>query len=211
MKLRTRFTAVAGGTVLALTLAACGSGDQDATTSAPAGDDSSETTTESTLQPEVSEMHNDADVNFAQMMIVHHEGAIEMADVAVERAASEEVRTLAEGIAAAQGPEITQMTSWLETWGQETSPTGDGGMDHGGMEMEGMTQEEAMVELESLPDAEFELRFLELMIAHHRGAVDMAETELDNGENPEALALAQTMIEDQQAEISAMEDMLEIR
>ncbi|MGC5617648.1 DUF305 domain-containing protein [Georgenia sp. Z1491] len=211
MKLRTLLTTVAGGTVLALTLAACGNGDQDAATSAAAEEESSETTTESTLQPEVSDMHNEADVNFAQMMIVHHEGAIEMADVAVERAGSQEVRTLAEGISAAQGPEITQMTSWLEAWGEETSPAGDGGMDHGGMEMEGLTQEEAMVELESVPDAEFELRFLELMIAHHRGAVDMAETELDDGENPEALALAQTMIDDQQAEITEMEDMLESR
>src|SRR5690625_2945483 len=116
---------------------------------------------------------------FAQMMIVHHEGAIEMADLAVEQASSEEVRSLAERIYAAQGPEIEEMTSWLEAWGEDTAPMG--GMEgHGGMDMEGMSQEEAMAELESLSGAEFDRRFLELMIAHHRGAVDMAQSELDD-------------------------------
>ncbi len=82
-------------------------------------------------------------------------------------------------------------------------------MDHGGMDMEGMSQEEAMAELESLSGAEFDQRFLELMIAHHRGAVDMAQEELDGGENPQALELAQTIIDDQQAEITEMEQLLE--
>src|SRR5690625_2266046 len=147
---------------------------------------------------------------FAQMMIVHHEGAIEMADLAVEQASSEEVRSLAERIYAAQGPEIEEMTSWLEAWGEDTAPMG--GMEgHGGMDMEGMSQEqeEAMAELESLSGAEFDRRFLELMIAHHRGAVDMAQSELDDGENPQALELAQTIIDDQQAEITEMEELLQ--
>ncbi|PYF95915.1 protein of unknown function [Georgenia satyanarayanai] len=83
-----------------------------------------------------------------------------------------------------------------------------GGMDHGGMDMEGMSQEEAMAELESLSGAEFDQRFLELMIAHHRGAVDMAQAELDGGENPQGLELAQKIIDDQQAEITEMEELL---
>lgn len=86
---------------------------------------------------------------------------------------------------------------------------GHEGMDHGDMDMEGMSQEEAMAELESLSGAEFDRRFLELMIAHHRGAVDMAQEELDGGENPEALELAQKIIDDQQAEISETEQLLE--
>ncbi|MGC0250457.1 MULTISPECIES: DUF305 domain-containing protein [unclassified Pseudactinotalea] len=154
-------------------------------------------------------MHNDEDTMFAQMMIIHHEGAIEMADLAQEQADSEEVRSIGERISAAQDPEIKQMTSWLETWGEETSPAGGmEGMDHG-MDMEGMSQEEAMAELESLSGAEFDQRFLELMIAHHRGAVDMAQAELDGGENPQALELAQKIIDDQQAEIAEMEQMLD--
>ncbi|WP_425554619.1 DUF305 domain-containing protein [Georgenia daeguensis] len=153
--------------------------------------------------------HNAADTEFAQMMIVHHEGAIEMADLAVEKADSEDVRSLAEGISAAQGPEIEEMTSWLEAWGEETSPMGGmEGMDHGGMEMEGMSQEEAMQHLEGLSGTEFDRSFLEMMIAHHQGAVTMAQTELEEGENPQALELAEKIIADQEAEISEMEQML---
>jgi len=206
--LRTRLAAVAGGIALTLSLAACGNGET--APEEPAAGTATEETTDSASQTEAEDVHNDADTMFAQMMIVHHEGAIEMADLAVEKADSEEVRSLAERISAAQGPEIEKMTSWLEAWGEETSPMGGmEGMDHGDMDMEGMSQEEAMAELESLSGAEFDQRFLELMIAHHRGAVDMAQEELDGGENPEALELAQKIIDDQQAEISEMEELLQ--
>ncbi|WP_324653840.1 DUF305 domain-containing protein [Georgenia sp. H159] len=209
MTLRTRLAAVAGGIALTLSLAACGDGGET-TPEEPAAGTAAEETTDSPSQTEAEDVHNDADTMFAQMMIVHHEGAIEMADLAVEKADSEEVRSLAERISAAQGPEIEKMTSWLEAWGEETSPTGGmEGMDHGDMDMEGMSQEEAMAELESLSGAEFDQRFLELMIAHHRGAVDMAQEELDGGENPQALELAQKIIDDQQAEISEMEELLQ--
>ncbi|MPV37877.1 DUF305 domain-containing protein [Georgenia subflava] len=147
---------------------------------------------------------------FAQMMIVHHQGAIEMADLAVEKAENEDVRSLAEDISAAQGPEIEQMTSWLQAWGEDIEPMG--GMEgHGGMEMDGMSQGEAMAELEGLSGTDFDRRFLELMTAHHQGAVTMAEEELADGENPQALELAQTIIDDQQAEIAQMEQMLQDR
>src|SRR5690625_3345615 len=161
--LSTRLTAVAGGIALTLALAACGNGEQTTPEEPAAGTATEETTGSAT---EAEDVHNDADTTFAQMMIVHHEGAIEMADLAVEKADSEEVHSLAERISAAQGPEIEKMTSWLEAWGEETSPTGGmEGMDHGGMDMEGMSQEEAMAELESLSGAEFDRRFLELMLS----------------------------------------------
>lgn len=193
--------AVGAAAALTLTLAACGGNTEDAN---PAQ------TPETTASAEqVDPAHNDADTMFAQMMIIHHEGAIEMADLAVEKASSQEVRTLAGDISAAQGPEIEQMTSWLQVWGEDTTPSG--GMDHtghGGMDMEGMSQEEAMAELEGLSGTEFDQRFLELMIAHHQGAVEMAQTQLADGENPQARELAQQIIDDQQAEISEMEGML---
>ncbi|MGC5077366.1 DUF305 domain-containing protein [Agrococcus sp. DT81.2] len=194
---------VVAGTAIAvsLTLAACSGGGS--TTPSPAPTSAAST---APATGDASETHNDADTMFAQMMIVHHEGAIEMADLAVEQAESEEVRSLAEGISAAQGPEIEKMTSWLEAWGEETAPMG--GMDHGGMDMDGMSQEEAMADLESLSGGEFDRRFLELMVAHHKGAVEMAQTELQDGENPEALELAEQIIADQEAEIAEMEQLL---
>lgn len=152
---------------------------------------------------------NDADVELAQMMIVHHEGAIEMADLAVERASTDEVRDLAEGIAAAQGPEIETMTGWLEAWDEKLPDDADmGGMDHGGMDMEGMDQEEVMAELEGLSGADLDRRFLELMIDHHRGALDMAQEHLDKGAHEDALELSRAIVADQQDEIAVMEEML---
>ncbi|MBM9465995.1 DUF305 domain-containing protein [Nakamurella leprariae] len=93
---------------------------------------------------------NAADLRFAQMMIVHHEGAIDMADLAPARAASDEVKSLAADIAAAQGPEIALMAEWVTAWTAPaatpvpaTGSTADdaddmGGMDHGGMDHSGM-------------------------------------------------------------------------
>lgn len=158
----------------------------------------------------VNDAHNEADTMFAQMMIVHHEGAIEMADMAIEHAESRQVRSLAEEISTAQGPEIETMTSWLGAWEEPMMATSETGQrDHGGMQMDDMTQEEAMTELARLSGAEFDTRFLELMIAHHQGAVQMAEDELNKGQNPWARELAQQIIKDQRAEINQMQDMIE--
>lgn len=203
MKSIRKLGAVAGtAIVVSLALAACSGASS--TTTPDATPPSAAPTASSTGEAGAS--HNDADTMFAQMMIVHHEGAIEMADLAVERAASEEVRSLAEGISAAQGPEIEKMTSWLEAWGEETRSMG--GMDHGGMDMDGMSQEEAMAELAGLSGVEFDRRFLELMIAHHEGAVEMAQTELEDGQNTEALALSEQIVADQEAEIAEMQQLL---
>ncbi|GIG40616.1 DUF305 domain-containing protein [Cellulomonas phragmiteti] len=152
--------------------------------------------------------HNDADTVFAQMMIVHHEGAIEMAALAVERASDPEVVALAERIEAAQAPEIALMSGWLEARGEDVSPRGHEGMDHDGMQMEGMEHGEAMGVLDDLDGDAFDQRFLELMIAHHEGAVVMSEAQLEDGENPDALELARTIIDDQTTEIAEMQGML---
>jgi len=153
--------------------------------------------------------HSNADTEFAQMMIEHHVGAIEMADLALERATTPEVRDLATRIRVAQGPEIDQMTTWLEGKGE---PTGDGnmtGMDHGSMEMEGLDQTEAMMDLERASGTEFDRRFLQLMIAHHAGALEMAQAQLDDGVNTEMRDLAQTIVAAQEAEIAEMEALLQ--
>ncbi|RPF28235.1 DUF305 domain-containing protein [Georgenia muralis] len=212
MKLRTRPAAAAGALALTLVLTACGGSADEADSGG--GATTQDTTAQTTTEPEEQseEAHNDADTAFAQMMIVHHEGAIEMADLAVERADSEEVRSLAEGISAAQGPEIEEMTSWLEGWGEDVTPMGDmEGMEEmdSGMDMDGMDQEGAMAELDQLSGADFDRRFLELMIAHHEGAIEMAELQRAEGENPAALELADRIVQDQQAEITEMEQMLQ--
>lgn len=153
---------------------------------------------------------NEADVAFAKGMIPHHEQAVEMAILAEDRAESDEVKDLAARIEAAQDPEIETMTAWLEDWDEPVEP-GDGmeGME-GDMEggMAGMMSEDEMTMLRDAEGAEFDEQFLEMMAAHHRGAVAMAQTELDEGQFPDALALAEEIIETQRAEIQEIEELL---
>jgi len=154
---------------------------------------------------------NDADVTFAQGMIPHHQQAIEMAMLAEDRATSPEVKELAAAIEAAQDPEIETMTDWLETWGEDVPDDDMGGMDHGDMsgdDMPGMMSADDMGELEASDGTEFDQMFLTMMIEHHQGAIEAAQTEQKEGENPDALALAKQIETDQTAEIETMQDLL---
>lgn len=155
---------------------------------------------------------NDADVTFAQQMIPHHEQAVEMAQMAQGQASSEDVLSLAEDIEAAQGPEIATLRGWLETWGEDVPASG---MEHGDMghdsgdPMPGMMDEQQMSDLTAASDATWDQMFLEMMIEHHEGAVEMAEVEVEQGEDPDAVALASKIISDQKAEIALMLELLD--
>lgn len=155
--------------------------------------------------------HNDADIAFAQMMIPHHEQAVEMSDIMLAKDGLEpDISELATQIKDAQAPEIETMTRWLEAWGApvESGHSMEGhDMDPGG-EMEGMLSEDQLAELEAAEGEEAADLFLESMIEHHEGAVDMAEDEINDGENPDAIALAETIVETQQAEIDQMRGLL---
>lgn len=155
---------------------------------------------------------NDADVQFAQDMIPHHEQAVIMAQMAESHADSPEVKELAAKIEAAQAPEIETMTQWLEDWGQDPS---SGGMDHGDMGhgdpsgMPGMMDEDDLADLDGAMGGDWDQMFLTMMIAHHEGAIEMATTEQADGENPDAVALAEKIEADQTAEITVMEGLLD--
>jgi uncharacterized protein (DUF305 family) len=193
-------------------LAGCASGTEPA----PAGSGTPSSSSSATAQGE----SNDADVTFAQGMIVHHRQAVEMAELAAGRTENPQVLDLATRIGAAQEPEIATLTGWLQEWGAEVPAEGDmsgmGGMDHSGMEsmggmegMGGMMTPEQMTALDQASGPDFDRMFLEMMVEHHRGAVEMAQTELDEGADAEALALAQQIIDTQQAEITEMESLLQ--
>lgn len=150
---------------------------------------------------------NAADEMFASMMIPHHQQAVEMADTMLGKdGADEAVLDLAQRIRDAQQPEIELMQGWLEAWGVEAGDAGHGG--HGGAGGDGMMSEEDMAALEQAEGAEASRLFLEQMIVHHQGAVEMAEAELDGGQHPDALELAQQVIDAQTAEIAEMQELL---
>ncbi|MEV2236946.1 DUF305 domain-containing protein [Micromonospora sp. NPDC049891] len=153
---------------------------------------------------------NAADVMFAQMMIPHHEQAVEMSDLATTRASDPEVKQLATQIKDAQAPEIAQLRGWLTLWGAPMPMAGgdDHGMPEMDHEMPGMMSEADMAELAAASGTEFDRKFLTMMIAHHEGAVTMAEEEAAQGANPDARALAQRIVTTQQAEIVTMRKIL---
>jgi uncharacterized protein (DUF305 family) len=149
---------------------------------------------------------NADDVAFATNMIPHHQQAVEMSALVPERSTNPEVKELAQQISAAQEPEIRTMEAFLVQW-NENPDAGGGHEGHGAM-MQGMVDEATMKRLESLKGQEFDRLWLESMISHHQGAIEMARAEIANGDNVDAKRLAQTIVDAQEAEIGQMKKML---
>ncbi|MFJ3582261.1 DUF305 domain-containing protein [Streptomyces sp. NPDC090127] len=152
---------------------------------------------------------NDADVAFAQAMIPHHQQALEMARLADGRAEDAGVKKIVADVEKAQDPEIRTMKAWLTAWGKPEAPaTHGGGHGGGGHSMAGMMSEQDMKDLAALRGRAFDRKFAELMIAHHEGAVDMAETERKNGRDATARKLADDVVRTQSAEIAELKEIL---
>lgn len=185
-----------GAIAVTMGVTACGTSASD--------DAGSSTTTDAAVLAEF----NDGDVQFARNMIPHHRQAVEMAVLALDGPveAGAEVRDLASRIERAQAPEIDQMSSWLDVWEGDGSAETDGTQAMG--EMGGMMTDEEMQSLGELRGDEFDRRWLEMMIRHHRGAIDMAEAEISDGANPDAVQLAGEIVAAQQAEIAEMRRLL---
>ncbi|MCF1593209.1 DUF305 domain-containing protein [Streptomyces muensis] len=211
-------TVAAGG----LLLAACG-GDGMEGMDHGSGSSASATSTPTAGDDAAAGAFNDADVTFAQMMIPHHEQALEMSRLADGRASDAEVKTLVADIEKAQDPEIQTMKSWLKAWGkpesaQESMPGmdhGSGGMDHGsdgtdqGSGMPGMMSEQDMQKLQAAKGTEFDRMFAEMMIEHHEGAITMAEDEQKNGRDAAAKKLAADVVKTQSAEVEKFKKILD--
>ncbi|MBT3165633.1 DUF305 domain-containing protein [Streptomyces sp. Vc74B-19] len=205
-----RTAAVAAAGAAALVLAACGgNGDGDSS----AGHDGHNATTSSSAPASASAsasasqgQHNAADAAFAKGMIPHHRQAVEMADLAPDRAQSAEVKKLAADIKKAQDPEIKTLSGWLTSWGEEVPA--EGAMDHSMHDMGGMMTAEEMTELENASGKAFDTAFMEMMIKHHEGAVEMAKTEQADGAYGPATKMAGEIISSQSAEIEQMNELL---
>ncbi|MFI5506212.1 DUF305 domain-containing protein [Mycobacterium sp. NPDC051804] len=190
------------------------------TDSAPAA---SPTSAEASVSPSAAgsvATHNDADVRFAQGMIPHHQQAIEMSDMLLgKQGIDPEVVSLANEIKNAQAPEIEQMQGWLREWEVSSTPTPSGtGMPGQGMpghQMPGMSgghgmmSDADMAALQNAQGAEASRLFLMQMIEHHKGAIMMAQQEIDNGQFPAAMEMARNIVSSQQAEIDTMQGMLD--
>ena len=149
---------------------------------------------------------NADDVSFATNMIPHHQQAVELSALVPDRSTNPELVALAQQVSAAQQPEIETMKVFLVQW-KENPDAGSGHEGHGGP-MAGMVDEGTMTKLQSLKGPEFDKLWLESMISHHQGAIEMAKAEIANGANVDAKRMAQTIIDTQQAEIGQMKQML---
>ena len=195
-----RLTVAGTALFAAVLLAACGGGDHNPGATNHGG-----------AQPSASvpsgAAFNAADVAFATEMIPHHQQAVEMAKLATTKATNAEVKELAGRIEKAQDPEITTMSGWLRDWGQPV-PSSAPGMGHGQAGMPGMMSDQEMKDLMAASGAGFDRMFLQMMIRHHQGAIEMATKQQQQGQHPDAKKLAEKIAADQAAEVTQMQTLL---
>ncbi|CAN5177410.1 DUF305 domain-containing protein [Glaciihabitans sp. INWT7] len=183
-----KFLVVAAIVGSAITLSACSTASNTGSTSASLS---------------ASAAFNKADVSFATDMAAHHQQAVEMSQMLLEKSnVDPRVVTLAKDIKAAQDPEIKQMKSWLSDWGQKTDSMA-------GMDMSGTLMSDTdMNDLKNSAGPAASKLFLTQMTVHHTSALVMAKTEVDSGKNADAVTLAKNIISTQTAEITKMSDLL---
>ncbi|WP_024800091.1 DUF305 domain-containing protein [Nocardia sp. BMG51109] len=220
---RIRNTLAGTGIAVALLIAGCSnddSGSSAPTSAAPATGMPGMDHGAPTAAPARTDF-TDADVMFLQMMYPHHAQAIDMAKLVPGRSQNQQLIALAANVEKAQEPEMRQFADLLRSFGKPepttmgpngAGPNGAGpdsmGHDTMGHGMPGMMSPDRMTMLENTTGAEFDRMWMQMMIDHHQGAIDMANTELTTGVNPEAQRLAREIVTAQQAEIRQMRDML---
>ncbi|CAB4906448.1 MAG: DUF305 domain-containing protein [Actinobacteria bacterium] len=193
--MRTRLIAIGfTATVLAGVLTACGSETVVVPTAMPMM---------TTASPSVTANTRADDIAFAQLMIEHHQQAIEMANMALSQADSNEVKDLADQIREAQDPEINTMREWLTSWGAPEAMNND---NMSGMHMDGlgMMTSADMETLSGLSGPGFDRMWLQMMIQHHEGAISMANDVLATTTDAGVKTLAQSIIDGQSSEIATM-------
>ncbi len=165
--------------------------------------------------------HNQADAEFMTMMIGHHTQALEISALVPDRAASEQLITLARRIHVAQDAEIHMMSTWLEEHGLPVPQVGDAAPgdgqgprapevhDHATGDMPGMLTEAEVAEIAEADGAAFDRLFLEGMIKHHEGALSMCTDVLSDGSHERIAEIATDMAADQSAEIRRMQQHLD--
>lgn len=147
------------------------------------------------------------DMRFIDAMILHHQGAVEMAKAAHQKAQRSEIKQLADDIIKAQNKEIAQMKQWRQAWYPQAGQSMAYNNSQGQMMQMSSEQMQSMKMNKDLgtADAQFDLRFINAMIPHHQGAVMMAEDALSKSKRPEIKQLAQEIVKAQETEIAQME------
>jgi len=166
------------------------------------------------------------DAGFARDMQAHHAQAVDLAVLVRDRSTDEEVRTVALDILLTQQNQIGQMAGWLSTWGLPAAASAapmawTTGSEHGHgagataaagyAAMPGWVSREDLARLTAATGAEADRLFLQLMIPHHQGGVEMAEYAVEHAQRPQVVALARNIVTSQERELTALQDMLDAR
>ena len=195
---------------MSLTLASCAGADDSGSGQQEEGNSSGSTQQEesqgnSTQSMDPGEMARQivmlnseySDAAFVDAMVPHHEGAVEMAKVALDNAEHEEIRTLAQDIISGQQAEI-------ERFGQIREGLGGSAME--GMSEEDMNQMMGMMDAQDLAGQRpFDRAFIDAVIPHHESAIEMASVALEESEDLDIRTIAQGIVDAQEAEIAQME------
>lgn len=202
------------GIAVALGVRAAGSGDDPAAQPSPSpttspvpvivpgrpGESASVIPSDQLPAPDGS-LYNQADAFFMRMMIPHHGQALEMAALAPDRAKHPQIRAIASRITAAQKPEIAVFQAWLKQRGLSEN---EAGHNHAGMK--GMQPPEAMRALASLSGDAFDKMFVDMMVAHHEGAIAMARDVLAAGRDQRVEEMATNIAAEQGVEITRLRE-----
>ncbi|MFF7070485.1 DUF305 domain-containing protein [Streptomyces pseudovenezuelae] len=210
---RAPYAAAALAALAALTLAGCDSGADPKSASAtgpsvlapgkPGEANRTLSAQDAQDQRADDDTPNSADVSYARMMIAHHAQALELTELAPQRAESVKLKALAERISAAQGPEIDAMRAWLKEYGQSEKSDA-----HAHARMPGMATEAQLEKLRAAKGKAFDELFLTLMITHHEGAITMATDVKGQGNNIRIEEMADDVVAQQTSEINRMRNML---
>jgi uncharacterized protein (DUF305 family) len=190
---RSRIVAVAAALATAVVVTSCSTATDHSQHGSPAATSSAAVAA-----------HNADDVMFAQMMIPHHQQAVELSALVPQHTTNQTLVALAAKISGEQQPEIQAMKAMLLQWEVDPGAMGD----HSGMPMQGMVDDATMAKLASLNGPEFDTLWLQSMINHHQGAIEMANNEIAKGQSVDMVAMAKAMVTAQQAEINQMKQML---
>jgi uncharacterized protein (DUF305 family) len=149
-----------------------------------------------------SSNYSGGDIMFLQMMIPHHQQAVDISNLALSKSQDPELLALAQKIAESQATEIITMQNWLSAAGSPKD------MGHAGHDMGGMLNSADLAKLETLTGNDFDVLWLTGMIEHHEGAIRMTSM-IEDARNPEIRAFASEIIEAQSSEIAQMKTMLD--
>lgn len=184
----------AAAVMATVTLSACSSSGHQAATGSPS--------------TSATQAHNSTDLTFAQDMMPCHKQAIQMSEIILTKQGSDpRVVQVANQIKAAEGPDIQGMQSWLSQWQQSTTPSSAAGMP--AMQgMTGMASPEQMTALQNAVGADASKQFLTLMVQNHQHAIMLAQSEINSGQYPPAVAMAHSIATTEQQEVNTMQGIL---